>query len=255
MAQNTYLPSETVPRFNKETADFFIKKAKKDKGNDSLVQFCIEKALTFVTAEDHLRQCAEWINNDCKVVIEGEDLNVQLTPPQKYAIVKRYWAHPAFSMDDKNALRDKALSDDSSDAAQQCKKVLEYILPDPALKERLWDELLDDKSNVSLKDNKMKFEGFWQRQIQPDLIAPYFEKYYANVKRVVDTRDREFAEIFMNTFSPGFMARESDEAAFNELLSRQTEETNFFTLFLKRQVEVIDLIKRSRHLCETFRID
>ena len=45
MAQNTYLPPETVPRFNKEAAQFFLKKAKKDKENIELVRFCIEKAL------------------------------------------------------------------------------------------------------------------------------------------------------------------------------------------------------------------
>ena len=36
MAQNTYLPPETVPRFNKETAQFFLKKAKKDSDNKDL---------------------------------------------------------------------------------------------------------------------------------------------------------------------------------------------------------------------------
>ena len=56
--------------------------------------------------------------------------------------------------------------------------------------------------------------------MQPDLIAPYFEKYYATIKRVVDTRDREFAESFMGGMSPAFNAREQDENAFNELLSR-----------------------------------
>ena len=45
MAQNTYLPPETVPRFNKETAQFFLKKAKKDKETVELARFCIEKAL------------------------------------------------------------------------------------------------------------------------------------------------------------------------------------------------------------------
>ena len=45
MAQNTYLPPETVPRFNKETAQFFLKKAKKDKETVELSRFCIEKAL------------------------------------------------------------------------------------------------------------------------------------------------------------------------------------------------------------------
>lgn len=86
-------------------------------------------------------------------------------------------------------------------------------------------------------------------------MEPYFEKYYATLKRVVDTRDREFAESFMQSLSPAFMARESDETAFNELLSRCSEETHFFTIFLKKQVDMIELIKKSRHLCETFRID
>jgi len=72
---------------------------------------------------------------------------------------------------------------------------------------------------------------------------------------VVDVRDREFAEVFMNGMSPAFNAREEDENAFKELLSRCTDETNFFTLFLKKQVDMIELIKKSRHLCETFRID
>lgn len=51
------------------------------------------------------------------------------------------------------------------------------------------------------------------------------------------------------------MAREQDENAFKELLSRTTEDTHFFTIFLKKQVESIETIKKSRHLCETFKID
>ena len=254
MAQNTYLPPETVPRFNKETAQFFLKKAKKDHENAALVQFCIEKALSFTTSEEHLRQISGWILQD-KVIIEEEELKVELTNNQKYAICKQFWAHPAFSMDEKKALRDKALENDQSDNAGNVRKVLDYSLPDPALKERLWDEILDDKSSASLMDNRLKIQGFWQRQMQPDLIAPYFEKYYATLKRVIDTRDREFAEVFMQGLSPAFMAREQDESAFNELLSRCSDQTHFFTIFLKKQVDMIELIKKSRHLCETFRID
>ena len=254
MAQNTYLPPETVPRFNKETAQFFLKKSKKDHENKALVQFCIDKALSFTTSEEHLRMIADWILLE-KIVIEGEQLDVELTANQKYAICKQYWAHSAFTLDEKKALRDKALEGDNSDQAQNVKKVLDYSLPDPAIKERLWDEILDENSSSSLMDIRLKIQGFWQRQLQPDLIAPYFEKYYAVLKRVIDTRDREFAESFMQGLSPAFMAREQDESAFNELLSRCTDDTHFFTLFLKKQVDMIELIKKSRHLCETFRID
>jgi len=69
---------------------------------------------------------------------------------------------------------------------------------------------------------------------QKDLILPYSEKYYAILKKVVDTRDREFAEAFMNNLSPAFMAREQDESAFRELLNRTTDDTHFFTIFLKK---------------------
>ena len=51
------------------------------------------------------------------------------------------------------------------------------------------------------------------------------------------------------------MAREQDESAFKELLNRTSDDTHFFTIFLKKQIEIIDIIKRSRHLCETFKID
>jgi len=55
---------------------------------------------------------------------------------------------------------------------------------------------------------RLKIQGFWKRNSQPELMAPYFEKYYASIKRVIDTRDREFAESFMNSLSPAFNARE-----------------------------------------------
>ena len=78
MAQQTYLPPETVPRFNKETAQFFLKKAKKDRENTDLAKFCIEKALSFTTSEEHLRLIASWILDD-KVVIDGEEVAIELT--------------------------------------------------------------------------------------------------------------------------------------------------------------------------------
>lgn len=90
------------------------------------------------------------------------------------------------------------------------KKVLDWSLPDASLKERLWEEILDDSSSSSLMEKRLKMEGFWQRHFQPDLMAPYFEKYYATLKRVVDTRDREFAESFIYSLSPAFNARDQD---------------------------------------------
>merc|ERR1719216_56112 len=96
---------------------------------------------------------------------------------------KVYWAHTAFSLNEKKALRDKALDGDNSDNAKNVIKVLDWSLPDAALKERLWSEILDDQSGASLMENRLKVQGFWQRSLQPELLAPYFEMYYATIKR------------------------------------------------------------------------
>ena len=95
----------------------------------------------------------------------------------------------------------------------------------------------------------MKIGGFFQRHQQLDLIQPYFEKYYDVVAEIVEKRDRELAEVFMNGLCPSFMAREDDEARLKQLLESANPDKNFFILFLKEQLEAINLIRRSRDLC------
>ena len=254
LAKNTYLPPETVPKFNKETADFFLEKAQKDKDNESLLKFCINTALNFTKGSTHLELVSSWITTG-QVKVNDEVLPMTLDPKQKYEILKSYWASSQFTLDQKKELRDKALESDDSDAAVQVKKVLDWILPDSDLKKRLWEDITESQSKESLMDLRLKMQGFMAGREQKDLIQPYSEKYYAILKKVVDTRDREFAEAFMNNLSPAFMAREQDESAFRELLNRTTDDTHFFTIFLKKQVELIEIIKKSRQLCETFKID
>lgn len=78
-AQAIYLPPETVPKFNKETASFFFKKAAKETQNEALQMFCIDKAISFVTEHEHLRLTADWIHQG-KIIFDGTELKCQLTP-------------------------------------------------------------------------------------------------------------------------------------------------------------------------------
>lgn len=98
-------------------------------------------------------------------------------------------------------------------------------------------------------------QGFWQRDQQLDLIKPYFDRYYKVVEKVINERDREYAEVFMMAMSPAFMARDEDLKAFEDILDRTSEDKNFFILFLKKQIETIGITKKSRTLCETFKTD
>ena len=99
-------------------------------------------------------------------------------------------------------------------------------------------------------------KGFFQRNQQLDLIQPYFEKYFDVLGEIVERKDREYAEIFMNTLSPAFMARDSDEKAFRDYLRNPAfAERNFFILFLKKQMEIIETVRKSRNLCDSSKLD
>ena len=53
-AQTMYLPPENVQKFNKEVADFFIRKALKEKEDKKLQMFCLDKAFGFMYDKDNL---------------------------------------------------------------------------------------------------------------------------------------------------------------------------------------------------------
>ena len=66
-------------------------------------------------------------------------------------------------------------------------------MPDPELKEKLWNELTNMDSKDSILVSQQKINGMWNRYQQFDLIEPYFEKYYQILPEIIEKRDREFA--------------------------------------------------------------
>ena len=242
LAVNSYLPTDKVSDFSKEAADFFLKKAKKESGNKDLQTYSVDKAIFFMSQKDNINAAAQWVNNN-KIKVDDSELGCELSGPQKYDIVKKYWASSDFTQDEKNALKTKVFANDGSDAGKNVQKVLDWSLPDADLKKRLWDEITDVNSTDSVLETRLKIQGFWQKS-QLELITPYFDKYYSNVAKLVADKDRNWAEVFIGGLSPAFMSREEDTKAFNALLEKQTDSEHFFTLFIKKQIELISVKKQ-----------
>lgn len=167
---------------------------------------------------------SEWITK--------ENSDFKLDPNQKYSVLKTYIACPDFTPEQKQALKDAVLKDDTTDEGQIVAKACEMLLPDAKLKEELWKQFNDADTKETLKDITLKIQCFFTRKQQLSLLEPYFDKYYDALPKVVETRNREFAEIFMNTMSPAFMARDSDLTRFSEMQKESNPE--FFNLFLKK---------------------
>lgn len=120
-------------------------------------------------------------------------MDVEMTPEQKYSVLKHYFSSTSFNSDEKKALLEVALADDKSDKAQKCEQLCKQCLPDADLKDRIWTALTDMQSTEGLQQMQIKMQGFFRRNQQLDLIQPYFEKYFDVLGEVVNKKDREFA--------------------------------------------------------------
>jgi hypothetical protein len=236
-----------VEQFNSDAYNFFIDKAQKS--DEKLKMFCIEKAIHFLHTKDSIELLSNMIHQEDK----GEKPALVLTKPQKQAVLKVYWACPDFNMESKKALKDVVLKDDNSDAAKICAQSCDMILPEAALKEDLWKKITDPDSKEPQKDLLLKMGCFMQKRQQLSLIEPYFAKYYEILPKVAETRNREFTEIFMAHLSPASMARDEDLKQFQAILEKANKEQEFFVLFLKKQIEAIEISQKARALCEKFK--
>jgi hypothetical protein len=86
-----------------------------------------------------------------------------LTPDQKYAICKSYYASPHFNSDQKKALKEKIFEEgkDNSDKGQKVKLLCDYSLPDAEQKERIWSSVTELTSTDSLQLAEIKMSGFF----------------------------------------------------------------------------------------------
>ena len=217
--------------------------------------FCLDKAFSFMFDEENLRMAAGWINSG-KVEINGEDLEAKLTEDQKYTILQNFYSSPSFDTDTKKELKEKALASDNSDKASKVVKICEQSLPDAEQKARIWAAITDVSSSESLESLQIKIQGFFKRNQQLDLISPYFVKFFDVLGEVIEKRDREFAQVFCYSLSPAFMAREQEENAFREFLRNPAyQDRDFFINFLKKQMETIETVRKSRALCTASMLD
>lgn len=124
------LAPEAVLPFNKACAAFFITKATNET-ESKLKIFCMEKAISFLHATEHLERMAHWI-------LQESESPLKLTQEQKHVVLKQYFACPDFTTEQKQSLKEAVMKDDNTDNGKIVAKSCDLLVPDKAMKETLW---------------------------------------------------------------------------------------------------------------------
>ena len=107
--------------------------------------------MQFITEKEHLKICQDWLTTGT-LTIQSDPQHIELTNPFKYQILKAFFASPYFTNDEKKGLLQQALQDDSSEEALSTSLICGYSLPDPELKQQLWEQITDPSPKQSLKE-------------------------------------------------------------------------------------------------------
>lgn len=65
------------------------------------------------------------------------------------------------SQESKQQILDKVLGDDKSDIAKKLRLTCEALTADPKIKEKVWKELVDPKSTLSVYERRAYMQGFY----------------------------------------------------------------------------------------------
>lgn len=57
----------------------------------------------------------------------------------------------------------------------------------------------------------------------------------------------------MTTLSPAFLGRSEDQSRLQQLLDRSVDSQ--LSAFLRKQLELIEVVRKSRYLCENYKMD
>jgi hypothetical protein len=95
----------------------------------------------------------------------GEQRDNYLRPLMKshrLSILKQFYKQSHISLEEKEKLKESILGTDQSDININVAHTCRASLPDPSIKEEVWNQLVDPESQLSLYQKKALMEGFHQ---------------------------------------------------------------------------------------------
>lgn len=135
----------------------------KNPDNESVKSPIVDQIFYFVKNSDHLALALQW--EEKGYVFNPKDqpeTNLfNLTKSHKHSILRIVYRSKEIILSEKENLLGKIIGDDKSDLALNTQLTCEASLPDPLIKEKIWQELINPQSKLSLYQKRAKMGGFY----------------------------------------------------------------------------------------------
>jgi len=114
------------------------------------------------------------------------------------------------------------------------------------LKKKAWERYVHNNDKLSLHDIAADMGGFYQR-CQRELLHPYTDLYFQDIKSVFATKEREYAQQFAYSLFPDYPDDEHVYKKTEQLLAGLTESDKILRdIILKKNLDDLNRAKSVR---------
>ena len=228
-----YLPLSMVKEYANKMFDLIQKLLVRNINNTEIVMLLLELLPSFSQTEEHTMMLKQWLETEePSVSIEGKTVNIPkdlVNQSIRFSICALIYQLKSVSLEEKENILNKEIEKDkNSDLSIRAKNRCKASLPDPKIKEELWDTFINKTNSDSLYNLKAYMSGF--RPLgQLDLVEKYVkEKFFEDILKIAKT-DYFYLSAFIEYCSPEYYATDeiikkieakAAEATMSEILKR-----------------------------------
>ena len=175
----------------------------------------------------------EWLGKlaDSKETIP----NFQLDQDMRWAIATKY---VAFNFEEAHLRVEKELEEDPTDRGKRAQLRCETAVPDSTIKEIAWERFIGEGYG-SRYLNQAAMSGFnWTHQ--RELLESYVGRFFEQVPKVFQERDREFATVFYSGLYPAYIVDQDILERSQELLNKTTADQTVLQRMLRESIDTLD---------------
>ena len=152
----------------------------------------------------------------------------------------------AYALPDADSRLAQERERDASDRGQRAVESAQVGVPDAAVKAAAWTRFAEDR-DASLHILRAAMGGFWWTH-QQDLLREYVTRFFAEVRHVFETRDKDFSTTYFSALYPGHLPTEDTISRTSAVLESLTDEE----VLLRRSLrEALDEAERAK-ACREF---
>ncbi len=150
----------------------------------------------------------------------------------------------AYGLPDAEARLAAEQTGDASDRAARATESARTAVPDPDRKAAAWARFSADRDS-SLHILRAAMQGFWW-QHQQNLLAGYVTRFFAEVRSIFHSRDKDFATTYFSALYPGHLPTEDVIGRTNAVLDSLNNDERLLRRNLREALDEIERAKACR---------